>query len=406
MSDVKENPRRRSKVSLIALIAAGVALVLSPAIIIFVFVRPWEKSDPVEPVSVAAQPEQAIEGDFSSSNSITITLGERESGGGLRHIDTQNDGVTSIETINGANARVVRVAEGRSVGYIYFEIHPSFKDADVAGARIDVEYLDPHPGSVSLHYDARDAEEVSNPRYRQATPTVRLRGSNTWQTASFHTKNDANFGNRQNGGADFRLSVKAPILYVRGVTVTREVTRGEQWTVDHSASNSVGILLGEEKPEDGLRHRGDEADGRTREATNNGVVCRHLNRVVDNKTFGYLYFAIDPGFKRSGLTNARIDVEYLAPRGGLHRLQFDGLRNGVRHAYVSVLAHGGSRVRIGDRADYARVPVINQWTNATYYLTNAVFQNAQNGDSDFRFEVVPPDVYVRSVTVTKIEGSQ
>jgi len=33
--------------------------------------------------------------------------------------------------------------------------------------------------------------------------------------------------------------------------------------------------------------------------------------------------------------------------------------------------------------------------------TNAVFMNSQRDGADFRLEVVPPDIYVRRVTVTR-----
>ena len=299
-------------------------------------------------------------------------------------------------------ARVARLANSRTTLYFYFQIHPAFKAQELRGARIDVEYLDPQPGTLGVHYDAQDSEEVSNPIYREAVRTVRLGGSNVWQVASFRTKNDGLFEGRQNGRSDFRLWARTPELYVRRVTVTREIVDEMKWAGDFSASNQVSLLLGQEKLTDGLRHLADESDGRTQIETRDGVVCRYLNRVADNKSFGFLYFALAPSFKREGLKNARVDIEYLAPRRGCFRLQFDGMEGDARRKYLSVLPVGARPARFGPNSMYGRIPTVGAWATATFHITNAVFQNGQNGDADFRLEVaVPPEIHVRRVTVTR-----
>jgi hypothetical protein len=113
-----------------------------------------------------------------------------------------------------------RKAKASAMGYFYFRIHPSFKREGVRAVSIEVEYCSPVRGMFGLDYDAIAPERTLHSIYTHA-PAVRLDGSNKWQTATFHVK-DAAFENAQNGGADFRLWVRPPDLYVRKVVVTRE----------------------------------------------------------------------------------------------------------------------------------------------------------------------------------------
>ena len=107
-----------------------------------------------------------------------------------------------------------------ATGYLYFVIDPTFKKGPVKRATIEVEYLDPWPGVLGVQYDASRWKGIPNPTYAQASQTVSLTGSKTWQTATFRLDH-ARFKNAQNSGADFRLWVSPPDLYVRRVTVTR-----------------------------------------------------------------------------------------------------------------------------------------------------------------------------------------
>jgi len=66
---------------------------------------------------------------------------------------------------------------------------------------------------------------------------------------------------------------------------------------------------------------------------------------------------------------------------------------------------GARAARLGS-STYARILTVNTWATATFHVTNAVFQNGQNGDADFRLEMaVPPEIYVRRVTVTREEAA-
>lgn len=85
---------------------------------------------------------------------------------------------------------------------------------------IEVEYHDSTPGIFGLHYDAIPPPQNPSAACKRANRSVLLRGSNVWKTAAFPIYGAA-FGNLENGGADFRITVRPAELYVRRVSVTR-----------------------------------------------------------------------------------------------------------------------------------------------------------------------------------------
>jgi hypothetical protein len=192
--------------------------------------------------------------------------------------------------------------------------------------------------------------------------------------------------------------VRTPLLYVRRVTVTRESRPDEKWNTQFASSNQVSVLLGQEKPEhEGLRFVM-EAGPASIEFINE-VPCRDLDRLGEGRMFGSLYFAISPSFKRDGLTNARVEVEYHARKDTAFRLQFDGMDGDTHRMYQPLLPEGARVMRFGTGADYATIPTPGVWSVATFHITNGLFLNSQRNGADFRLEVVPPKIYVRRVTV-------
>ena len=75
--------------------------------------------------------------------------------------------------------------------------------------------------------------------------------------------------------------------------------------------------------------------------------------------------------------------------------------------YHIVHAYCNGRSRIPQRARIPRsgpgVRSSNDWQKATFYISDGAFKNSQNGKADFRLEAMPPEIYVRSVTVTREE---
>jgi hypothetical protein len=357
----------------------------------------------VQTAGAAAQPGLA---DFSQSNAVSVVFGPDEKSLGLNHLSHQNDGRTVVEGMDGVPARKGILRPERSAIYYYFTLDPGFKGQDVRRVQIEVEYFDPAPGTMGIHYDSTDAERGSDQKYMEARSTVTLTGSGRWQKVVFQTRNDAVFLNRQNGGADFRLWAKTPTLYVSRVTVTRDPLNAS-WAGDFSKSDRVTLGLGQEKATDGLRHLIEERDGQTVATNFNGEPCRYLNRMQEGRPYGSFYFQISPSFKSRALKNSRVEVEYISDveyLGGVTqglRLQYDGRQGGLPVRYLPVLAEGATVMRYPTGTDYGKIPSAGTWHTAIFHLTNAVFQNSQKAGADFRVEVAPPELYIRRVTVIR-----
>lgn len=168
---------------------------------------------------------------------------------------------------------------------------------------------------------------------------------------------------------------------------------------DYSTTNVVSVLLGQEDPDDGINHLAYEPDGRTVIETLDGVKCRYLNRKP--RSFGYLYFAIHPSFKREELKAVWIEVEYFVATPVVFRLQYDGMEGQTHKRYKSVVAEGGQVADMGGSVRFTRLRGSNAWQTAIFHIADGVFMNSQNGGADFRLEVTPPEIYLRRVSVTR-----
>src|SRR5262249_18801182 len=126
--------------------------------------------------------------DFSTTNTVAIVLGEQEKRHGLTLVETEKDGFTTITNVNGGPCRQLSPRDGRE-GFIYFIIDPTFKDADVTNVRVAVEYFDSGDGKFTVQYDASTHLKTANASYTPTSKSVRLKGSNTWQTVQFCLQN-------------------------------------------------------------------------------------------------------------------------------------------------------------------------------------------------------------------------
>ncbi|WP_052684530.1 GH92 family glycosyl hydrolase [Lentzea aerocolonigenes] len=111
---------------------------------------------------------------------------------GLQRLDN-GDGHSEPVSVAGRSAR--RTLDG----YLYFAVTDDLVPAGSAhAAAITVDYLDQGTGQWNVQYD-------STGQPYQGSASWTNTGTGTWQTATF-TLPDAGFSNRQNAGADFRLS--------------------------------------------------------------------------------------------------------------------------------------------------------------------------------------------------------
>lgn len=171
--------------------------------------------------AVEVQPEKvSLSTDFSASNAVSVVLGRTEVDGGITHLPDWPDGWTRADALDGVPCRYMNHRAPNLAGgaYLYFAVHPSFKRAEIRYARIEFQYFAPSPVRMKLQYDG--FEDGRRRLYKPAGEVLQVPSSASWQSAVFHVAEPA-FMNSLHGGADFRLDVSPPEIYVRRVTMTR-----------------------------------------------------------------------------------------------------------------------------------------------------------------------------------------
>jgi hypothetical protein len=158
---------------------------------------------------------------FAASNSVGVTLGRTEIDGGITHLPDWSDGWTRADVLDGVPCRYMNHRAPNLAGgaYLYFAIHPTYKSAEIKAALIEFEYFTRTPVRLKLQYDGM--EDGRHRSFKPATEIFNVPGSNGWQTVAFHVT-EPSFLNSQMGGADFRLDVNPPEIYVSRVTLKRE----------------------------------------------------------------------------------------------------------------------------------------------------------------------------------------
>jgi hypothetical protein len=136
--------------------------------------------------------------------SVSIDLGTTDVENGLSRINV-GDGSTIPVTIGGRDAR--RNDDPTTDKYIYFDADSKFAyQGGNPDLYIQIDYYDTGTGALKLQYDSSDLSWTPNPAYKTAGEVVTLAGIDTWKEYTWHVT-DAYFGNRQNGGADFRIRI-------------------------------------------------------------------------------------------------------------------------------------------------------------------------------------------------------
>ncbi len=86
----------------------------------------------------------------------------------------------------------------------------------------------------------------------------------------------------------------------------------------------------------------------------------------------YLYFRVDDSFKQAGGMNATVEIEYFDGAPGTLHMEFDG--SDLTAPFNGAYSPSSQMALKGEK----------QWNQASFDLTNAVFNNSQNGGADFR----------------------
>jgi regulation of enolase protein 1 (concanavalin A-like superfamily) len=162
---------------------------------------------------------------------LVATLGATNTGNLLQPLEYTGDGNTSARVIAGIDCR-------RALNnYMYFKVDDTVIMGASAGADVTVvvDYYDTGGGvDLALEYDSVSAPYKAHPKAFSVSST------DTWRTARFEIS-DAYFGNRQNGGADFRLR-STNINHNLNISRVRVILPDDQ-SLDWTAQDigSVGI---------------------------------------------------------------------------------------------------------------------------------------------------------------------
>jgi hypothetical protein len=144
------------------------------------------------------------------------------------------------------------------------------------------------------------------------------------------------------------------------------------------------VLLGEGQQEhgNGIEHIHWEKDGLTTATNLGGVPCRRMK--LETGSIGYLYFTIDPSFKKRSVKNVKVEVEYLDAGNGFFGVQYDGKKEAYQWMRQTIPLRGSLN-----------------WLTATFTIEGAKFRNRQNSKADFRLCAIPPELHVRRVMITR-----
>ena len=181
----------------------------------------------------------------TNTTQVYDDLGTTDFASGLSRV-VFSDGDTTPVTIGGREAR--QNLDPNSDYYIYFNVSDTFA---YQGSKPDlyttIHYYDTGSGSLTLQYDATG-------NIYKTGGSVTLTGTNTWKIYMFHVT-DAYFGNRQNGGADFRISggagntfyldvvqvsVNRPQIELAPGSIERSVRRGHSLSDDSFTVTNTG----------------------------------------------------------------------------------------------------------------------------------------------------------------------
>jgi hypothetical protein len=129
---------------------------------------------------------------------VSVNLSTTDISEGVTLVTVGDGNTTPDVKASRASRRNTNAAGGDY--YMYFNVDDDFAfEGNRPVVAIDVDYYDLGTGTLTLQYDS-----LGDGFYKSAG-SVSLSNKDTWKQFTFYIE-DAYFGNRQNNGADFRLS--------------------------------------------------------------------------------------------------------------------------------------------------------------------------------------------------------
>ena len=156
-------------------------------------------------------------------------------------------------------------------------------------------------------------------------------------------------------------------------------------------SELISIELGRENVQNGILLREWAKDGGNAPTNIAGSECRIAQCQASNGRW-YMYFAVDPSFKRTELMDVLVCVEYFDHAPGEFRLNYDA---------VDTVKNRSDPYRTAEHRQQCFGS--QQWQKAYFIADHARFKNSQNAASDFRLDLRIPELFVRRVTIRHLE---
>jgi hypothetical protein len=155
-------------------------------------------------------------GPFTGAAAVSFTCGLTNAGAGLV-LEANDDGQTLMAEMGGRPALGLKPGRSR---YLYFAVDDSFKAGASTNLALEVEFFDDATGSFGVEYDGNDPRAPFAGAYSSSPEVVKLTGGKHWQTATFALPG-ARLNNSQNAGADLRVVVHTPGLWLSRVVLRR-----------------------------------------------------------------------------------------------------------------------------------------------------------------------------------------
>jgi hypothetical protein len=153
-------------------------------------------------------------GKWTGASKALYTLKYNPHEQGLRPVSHPEGLFESIQ-LRGIAVLSTKENKAGSARSLSFDVDDSFCYFDKRSFEVEVEFLDAGEGVFRLEYDSADRKLPPDQRPLRSAGEITFQGTGEWRTEKFELP-DALFGNRQPGGADFRL-----VLDKRGITVRR-----------------------------------------------------------------------------------------------------------------------------------------------------------------------------------------
>jgi hypothetical protein len=193
-------------------------------------------------------------------------------------------------------------------------------------------------------------------------------------------------------------AVVPPILFVAGFMLGCErspLVVNE----DYSSPNCVNAGLAKRIEARGL-HLVSPGKDDPLSATEVGKLPCHSLTVKPGKV-AYIGFRVDPVFKRRGLTNVAVTIDYFDDTFGNFGIEYDGF-----DAQAPDRSEKGElRFVVYHHGEYTQAPETvtlecsRGWRTATLHLRDVRFQNSQDGNADFRLKISGRRFFLRRVTL-------